>query len=193
MRDSASAGTSQKELFARNADGKPVVALTPESIFSFGLLIRETEQALLRLFSEGLLSGTTHTCLGQELCQMSVVRALNDPHDVVLSNHRNHGHFLTYSGDFTGLVAEIMGREAGVCGGVGGSQHLFFRGFHSNGVQGGMTAIGTGHALALRRRGQGGILATIVGDGTTGQGLLYESLNLASVWDVPQLFVIENN
>jgi 2-oxoisovalerate dehydrogenase E1 component len=192
MRDSAFAGASQKELFARNADGKPVVALTPESVFSFGLLIRETEQALLRLFSEGLLSGTTHTCLGQELCQMSVVRALNDANDIVLSNHRNHGHFLTYSGDFFGLVAEIMGREGGVCGGIGGSQHLAFRGFHSNGVQGGMTAIGAGHGLALRKLGSG-IVAVVIGDGTLGQGLLYESLNLASVWELPVLFVVENN
>ena len=124
---------------------------------------------------------------------MSVVRALNHPADIVLSNHRNHGHFLTYSGDFLGLVAEIMGRSAGVCGGIGGSQHLAFRGFHSNGVQGGMTAIGAGHALALKRREENGIVAVIIGDGTTGQGLLYESLNLASIWAVPMLFVLENN
>src|ERR1035437_223396 len=141
MHSSIPAYTSEKELFGRHSDGKPAIPITPQSVFSYGLLIRETEQALLRLFSEGLLSGTTHTCLGQELCQMSVVRALNDPHDAVLSNHRNHGHFLTYSGDFFGLVAEIMGREGGVSGGIGGSQHLAFRGFHSNGVQGGMTAI----------------------------------------------------
>jgi 2-oxoisovalerate dehydrogenase E1 component len=184
------AGTSQ--LFARNADGKPVIPATPQSIFSYGLLIRETEQALLRLFSEGLLSGTTHTCLGQELCQMSVVRALNDPHDAVLSNHRNHGHFLTYSGDFFGLIAEIMGREGGVCGGIGGSQHLAYRGFHSNGVQGGMTAIGVGHGLAMKNHGAG-VAAVIIGDGTLGQGLVYESLNLASIWELPVLFVVENN
>ena len=72
MRSPISAGTSERELFSRNSYGKPVIAPTPHSLFSFGLLIRETEQALLRLFSEGLLSGTTHTCLGQELCQMSV-------------------------------------------------------------------------------------------------------------------------
>ena len=192
MAVSARPGTSEKELFGRNPDGKPAVALTPQSIFSFGLLIRETEQALLRLFSEGLLSGTTHTCLGQELCQMSVVRALNDSDDIILSNHRNHGHFLTYSGDFFGLVAEIMGREGGVCGGIGGSQHLAYRGFHSNGVQGGMTAIGAGHGLAMRRSGSG-IVAVVIGDGTLGQGLVYESLNLASVWELPMLFVVENN
>ncbi len=180
-------------LFERQTGGKPTIGCDTQSIYSFALLIRRTEELLLRLFSQGLLSGTTHTCIGQELCAMSVVRALNNPADVVLSNHRNHGHFLTYSGDFLGLVAEIMGRSAGVCGGIGGSQHLAFRGFHSNGVQGGMTAIGAGHALALKRREEDGIVVVIIGDGTTGQGLLYESLNLASVWAVPMLFVLENN
>jgi 2-oxoisovalerate dehydrogenase E1 component len=162
-------------------------------VYGFGLLIRKTEQLLLDLFGRGLLSGTTHTCLGQELCQMSVVRALCNPADIVLSNHRNHGHFLTYSGEFTGLLAEIMGRELGVCGGIGGSQHLAYRHFHSNGVQGGMTAIGAGHALAHKLRGSTGIVTVIVGDGTLGQGLLYESMNLASAWTLPMLFVVENN
>ena len=180
-------------LFERKTGGKPIIGCDTQSIYSFALLIRRTEELLLRLFSQGLLSGTTHTCIGQELCAMSVVRALNNPADIVLSNHRNHGHFLTYSGDFLGLVAEIMGRSAGVCGGIGGSQHLAFRGFHSNGVQGGMTAIGAGHALALKRREENGIVVVIIGDGTTGQGLLYESLNLASIWAVPMLFVVENN
>jgi 2-oxoisovalerate dehydrogenase E1 component len=178
-------------LFERKTGGKPTTGCDTQSIYSFALLIRRTEELLLRLFSQGLLSGTAHTCIGQELCAMSVVRTLNNPADVVLSNHRNHGHFLTYSGDFLGLVAEIMGRSAGVCGGIGGSQHLAFHGFHSNGVQGGMTAIGARHALALKRREENGIVVVIIGDGTTGQGLLYESLNLASIWAVPMLFVLE--
>src|SRR5262249_35049556 len=129
-------------LLTRDAHGKPSIGLEPREVYTFGLLIRETEQTLLRLFSAGQLSGTTHTAIGQELCQMAVTRALDDPDDVILSNHRNHGHFLTYTGDFTGLLAEVMGREAGVCAGIGGSQHLAYRNFHSNGVQGGMTAIG---------------------------------------------------
>ncbi len=183
----------QCALFEREASGRPLISCDPREIYTFGTLIRKTEELLLQLFSQGLLSGTTHTCLGQELCAMSVVRALDDPTDVILSNHRNHGHFLTYTGNFLGLVAEIMGREAGVCGGYGGSQHLAFRGFHSNGVQGGMTAIAAGHGLALKRRSENGVVACIVGDGTTGQGLLYESLNLASVWNLPVLFVVENN
>lgn len=181
------------ELFQLDESGRPVVPRDAKSIYGFGMLIRKTEEMLLRLFSEGLLSGTTHTCLGQEICAMSVVRALTHPTDAVLSNHRNHGHFLTYSGDFLGLVAEIMGRAPGVCGGIGGSQHLAFRRFHSNGVQGGMTGIGVGQALAIQRRQEDGVAAIIIGDGTLGQGLVYESMNLASVWGVPALFVVENN
>jgi 2-oxoisovalerate dehydrogenase E1 component len=178
---------------------RPVLTLGDwRNIYSFGCLIRETEQTLLRLFSDGLLSGTTHTCIGQEICQMSVVRALPEPGDVVFSNHRNHGHFLTYSGKFQGLIEEVMGREGGVCGGIGGSQHLAFGGFHSNGVQGGLTAIAVGHAKAIQLRTSpleksSAISVVIIGDGTLGQGLVYESLNLASTWNVPVLFVVENN
>jgi 2-oxoisovalerate dehydrogenase E1 component len=193
MRPAAHTSTTETGLFGRDAQGKPSIALDSAAAYGFGLLIRETEQTLLRLFSEGLLSGTTHTCIGQELCQMSVVRALDDPNDVVLSNHRNHGHFLTYTGDFTGLLAEVMGRQDGVCGGVGGSQHLAFRHFHSNGVQGGMTAIGVGHGLAVKLRAGRAIVAVVIGDGTLGEGLVYESLNLASAWGLPVLFVVENN
>lgn len=173
--------------------GKPVIGLDDASLYRYGHLIRSTEQLILDLFSRGQLSGTTHTCLGQELCQMSVVRALNEADDVVLSNHRNHGHFLAYSGHFLGLITEIMGREAGACRGYGGSQHLNFRHFHSNGVQAGMTALGTGLALARKQAGSRGIVAIMLGDGTLGEGLLYESLNLASIWSAPVLFVVENN
>lgn len=172
---------------------RPVIGLDTSSLYAYGDLIRRTEQLILTQFGRGLVSGTTHTCLGQELCQMAVVRALRDPDDAVLSNHRNHGHFLTYSGEFTGLVAEVMGRQAGICGGHGGSQHLAYRHFHSNGVQSGMSGIGVGLAMA-RKRDQGkSIVAVMIGDGTLGQGLLYESMNLASIWNVPVLFVVENN
>lgn len=179
--------------FDRDANGKPRIDLADTSLYAYGHLLRLTEELILDLFSRGLLSGTTHTCLGQELCQMAVVRALNEPDDVVLSNHRNHGHFMTYSGHFVGLVAEVMGRDAGVCSGYGGSQHIAYRHFHSNGVQAGMTAIGTGMALERRQRHSKGIVAIMIGDGTLGEGLLYESMNLASIWKAPTLFVVENN
>jgi 2-oxoisovalerate dehydrogenase E1 component len=179
--------------FGRAANGRPIIGTGCEEQYAFGHLIRLTELLILDQFSRGLVSGTTHTCLGQELAAMAVVRALDHPEDAVLSNHRNHGHFLTYCGDFLGLVAEIMGREAGVCGGRGGSQHLAWGHFHSNGVQGGMTGIGAGLALARKLRGSGALVAAIVGDGTLGQGLLYESINLAAVWQAPMLVVVENN
>ena len=190
------AATSERRLmalpgFERGHHGRPRIGLGEEDLYAYAHLIRMTEQLILDQFSRGLVSGTTHTCLGQELTAMAVVRALDHPEDAVLSNHRNHGHFLTYSGDFAGLVAEIMGREAGVCGGHGGSQHLAWRHFHSNGVQGGMLGIGAG--LALARKKSGALVAAIIGDGTLGQGLLYESMNLASVWQAPLLFVVENN
>jgi len=179
--------------FSRDAHGKPIIGTTPEDLYAYGHLIRSSEQLVLDQFSRGFVSGTTHTCLGQEVCAMAVVRALTHPEDAALSNHRNHGHFLAYSGEFVGLVAEIMGRAAGACGGRGGSQHLVWRHFHSNGVQGGMTGIGAGLALARKLRGSGAIVAAMIGDGTLGQGLLYEAMNLASVWSVPYLVVVENN
>ena len=179
--------------FERDAHGKPIIGLAPEDLYAYGHLIRSSELLVLDQFSRGLVSGTTHTCLGQELCALAVVRALTHPEDAALSNHRNHGHFLGYSGEFVGLVAEIMGREAGVCGGLGGSQHLVWRHFHSNGVQGGMTGSGAGLALARKLPGSGAIVAAMIGDGTLGQGLLYEAMNLASVWSVPFLVVVENN
>lgn len=177
----------------RDASGKPLIGGEPADLYAFGHLIRMTEQRILDLFSRGLLSGTTHTCLGQELAQVAVVRALDDPDDVVLSNHRNHGHFITYTGDPLGLIAEVMGREAGVCGGYGGSQHIAYRHFHSNGVQAGMTGIGVGVALAQKMAESKAMVVVMVGDGTLGEGLLYESMNLAAIWSLKMLFVVENN
>lgn len=124
---------------------------------------------------------------------MGFARALTAPGDAVLSNHRNHGHFLTCTGDFAGLLAEVMGREGGAVGGIGGSQHLTAEGFHSSGVQGGMTALGVGLALARKLTETPGVIGICIGDGTLGQGLLYESMNLAAVWKLRVLFIVENN
>ena len=179
--------------FLFDSADRPIIGSDKRSLYAYGHLIRSSEQLVLDLFGRGLLSGTTHTCLGQELCQMAVVRALTHADDAVLSNHRNHGHYLSYSGDVLGLVSEVMGREAGVCRGYGGSQHIAWRHFHSNGVQAGMTAIGVGLALERKQRGSPGMVAIMIGDGTLGEGLLYESMNLASIWQAPVLFVVENN
>ncbi len=157
------------------------------------LLIRETELALLRLFGAGKLVGTVHTCIGQEFAAVAAVAALR-PGDVVCSNHRGHGHFLAFTDEVEGLVAEVMGRVNGVCGGRGGSQHLYDpRGFYSNGVLGGMSAVATGMALAEQQKGSGAITCLFLGDGAFGEGVVYESLNFAAKHRLPLLIVVEDN
>src|SRR5436190_12615705 len=118
-------------------------------------LVRAVEERLLSLFSEGKLFGTTHTCIGQETCAFAVIDALDRARDLIFSNHRCHGHYLIYSDDAEGLIAEIMGRATGVCGGRGGSQHLCAGGFFSNGVQGGIVPVAAGMALAEKMKGSG--------------------------------------
>jgi len=157
------------------------------------LHIRLVEESLLALFSEGLIRGTVHTCLGQEAIPVGVVSALDKARDVVCSNHRGHGHFLAWCGDARGLVAEIMGRPEGVCGGIGGSQHLHVKGFYSNGILGGMFGVGTGMALAEKAQGTGGVVTAFLGDGALAEGIVYESMNMAALWKLPLLAVVEHN
>src|SRR3954452_5139381 len=92
-------------------------------------LIRKVEETLLDLFSAGLVAGTVHTCIGQEACAVGVINALDRDKDVLFSTHRAHGHFLAYCDDAEGLVAEVMGKRTGVCGGMGGTQNLHKRNF----------------------------------------------------------------
>ncbi len=140
----------------------------------------------------GQFFGTTHTYRGQEADAVGVLASIQQD-DIVFSNHRCHGHFLAYGGDPRALFAELMGRATGVCGGRGGSQHLHWRNFYSNGIQGGIIPIATGMALAEKYKGTGAITVTFLGDGTLGQGVIYEAFNLASLWKAPILYVLENN
>ncbi|NSW52491.1 MAG: thiamine pyrophosphate-dependent dehydrogenase E1 component subunit alpha [Anaerolineae bacterium] len=155
--------------------------------------IRHTEETLLDLFSQGVLFGTVHTCIGQEACAVGVINALDRNIDVIWSNHRGHGHYLAYCDDVEGLIAEVMGKETGVCRGVGGSQHLHRKNFYTNGVLGGTTACAAGSALAEKARKTNAITVTFLGDGAMGEGVIYETLNMASLWNLPILFVLEHN
>ncbi|NBE98017.1 thiamine pyrophosphate-dependent dehydrogenase E1 component subunit alpha [Nonomuraea sp. KC401] len=156
------------------------------------LLIRHFEQACLELFTAGKISGTIHVCLGQEQVPVAL-RTLLLPGDFVFGNHRSHGHFLARGGDPAGLLAELMGREGGVCAGVGGSQHLYGDRFLSTGVQGEGIAVALGVARHLARHDPGRLACVYVGDGTWGEGIVYESLNIARLWRLPLLVVVENN
>lgn len=154
--------------------------------------IREFEERLLGLFDQGLLNGTTHACIGQEANAVAIMEHLG-ARDHVFSNHRCHGHFLARTGDGLGLIAEIMGKPEGVCGGIGGSQHLCAPGFKSNGIQGGIVPAAAGIALANQLDCSDGVSVVFIGDGTLGEGLVYETLNLASIWRLPLLIVLEDN
>jgi len=177
-----------------NPRGPALVRMNPtEETLARMELIRAMEERLLSLFSEGKLFGTTHTCIGQEACAVSVVGALDLAKDVVFSTHRCHGHFLMYSDDPEGLVAEIMGRQTGVCGGRGGSQHLCTHNFYSNGILGGTLPVATGVALAEKLKGRGALTVCFLGDGTLGEGVTYEAINMASLWGLPILYVLEHN
>jgi 2-oxoisovalerate dehydrogenase E1 component len=163
-----------------------------ERLFQRMCVIRRTEETLLRLFSEGELSGTTHTSIGQEANAVAVCAHLRAG-DAVFSSHRCHGHCLAYGTPLVELLAEIMGRESKLCGGRGGSQHLHTGNFYSNGVQGGVVGNVTGMALAEKLKGTGACAVGFMGDGTLGEGLVYESLNFASLQSLPLLLVLEHN
>jgi TPP-dependent pyruvate/acetoin dehydrogenase alpha subunit len=154
--------------------------------------IRCFEQTVLDNFTRGVFFGTTHTYLGQEADAVGVLSNLQ-AQDIVFSNHRGHGHFIAYGGDLRRLFAELMGKASGVCAGRGGSQHLQWRNFYSNGVQGGILPVATGMALAEKLKGSQAVVVVFMGDGTLGEGVVYEALNLASLWEAPILFVLENN
>ncbi|ETK35822.1 thiamine pyrophosphate-dependent dehydrogenase E1 component subunit alpha [Microbispora sp. ATCC PTA-5024] len=156
------------------------------------LLIRHFELALLDLFGRGELNGTTHTCLGQEYVPVAL-RGLLGEADHVFSNHRGHGHYLARFRDPAGLLAEIMGREGAVCRGVGGSQHILRDRYVSTGVQGESLPVATGVALHLKRTSPGALACVFIGDGTWGEGAVYEALNLAALWRLPLLVVVEHN
>lgn len=156
------------------------------------LLIRRFEERALAEFSAGKLFGTTHAYIGQE-ADAAAIFSFAGAGDIFWSSHRCHGHFLAYGGDPYRLAAELMGKATGLVGGRGGSQHIHWRNFYSNGIQGGIVPVATGMALAQKLQKTGNLAAVFTGDGTLGEGVLYESLNIATLWQVPLLIVVENN
>lgn len=156
------------------------------------VLVRRFEERILELFSEGMLSGTTHASIGQEADAVAVINHLAEG-DIVVSNHRCHGHYLVRTGDVVGLMAELMGKADGVCGGRGGSQHLCADNFFTNGVQGNMAPVAAGMAYAEKAKASGAVVVLFLGDGTFGQGTVYEAFNMMSLWSLPVLVVVEDN
>lgn len=158
-------------------------------------LIRLFEHHVARLSKAGEVPGFVHVCSGQEAVAVGVC-AVMEEQDCFFTGHRGHGHFLARGCDAYRLLAEILGREEGVCGGYGGSMHLVdaTRGaLGATGVVGGNIPLAAGAAWAALEGGRKNIAAVFFGDGAGGSGVFHETLNLASLWRLPLLFVCENN
>lgn len=179
----------------------PVAASAPaqasdsivNDVLDAALRIREFEMRLLELFKEGVISGTVHTCVGQELCAAALHPHLRPGLDAFFATHRGHGHYLAHGGPEAALFAEMMGREGALCLGRGGTQNLKFQRFFSAGIQGSSAPIAVGFAHALRHRDEAGIVVAQLGDGTLGEGAVYEAFTFAAWLKAPVLFLVEHN
>jgi pyruvate dehydrogenase E1 component alpha subunit len=159
------------------------------------VLIRAFETRVHQLLTTGAIHGTSHLCAGQEAVAVGGCAALR-PDDLVVSNHRGHGHFLARGGGPRRIMAELWGKVDGYSRGRGGSQHIACReiGFlGSNGITGGGIPVATGAALAVRMRGTDSVVLCFFGDGAANQGTFHESLNMAAVWGLPVVYLCENN
>jgi len=158
-------------------------------------VIRAFEERVDRLFVEARIHGTTHLCIGQEAIPVGACAAIR-PTDLASGSHRGHGLALAKGLAADRLMAELLGRRDGYCQGKGGTQHVasLAHGFlGTNGITGGGIPIATGAALAAKLRRTGQVVLSFFGDGATNQGTFHESLNMASIWQLPVVYVCENN
>ncbi|HYG88951.1 MAG TPA: thiamine pyrophosphate-dependent dehydrogenase E1 component subunit alpha [Azospirillum sp.] len=157
--------------------------------------IREFEERLHVDFAKGDIPGFVHLYAGEEACATGIMMHLND-NDRIASTHRGHGHCIAKGVDVHEMMAEIYGRATGSCRGKGGSMHIadLSKGMMgANGILGAGAPLVCGAGLAAKVRGDGGVGISFVGDGASNQGMFLESLNLAAVWNLPVIFVVENN
>ncbi len=160
------------------------------------LLIRRFEERAGQLYGLGLIGGFCHLYIGQEAVAVGLQSALDNDKDSVITGYRDHGHMLAYGIDPNVIMAELTGRMAGISKGKGGSMHMFsteHRFYGGHGIVGAQVSLGGGLALAHQYRGDGGICLAYFGDGAANQGQVYETFNMAALWKLPIVFVIENN
>ncbi len=158
-------------------------------------LIRNFEMKLADLVTAGKMAGFLHLYAGEEAVAVGVCSHLGDA-DVVNSTHRGHGHCIAKGVDVHGMMAELFGRSTGTCRGKGGSMHIadLDKGMlGANGIVGAGIPLTAGSALTAKVKKTGGVAVAFFGDGATNQGSFHEALNIASIWDLPALFVVENN
>ena len=160
------------------------------------LLIRRFEEKAGQLYGLGLIGGFCHLYIGQEAVAVGLQSALKPGHDSVITGYRDHGHMLAYGIDPKVIMAELTGRAAGISRGKGGSMHMFstehkFYGGH--GIVGAQVPLGAGLAFGHQYREDGGLCLAYFGDGAANQGQVYEAFNMAALWKLPIVFVVENN
>jgi TPP-dependent pyruvate/acetoin dehydrogenase alpha subunit len=159
------------------------------------LMIRSFEEAANDLYTRALMPGLTHLYIGEEAVAVGVCEALRRD-DYITSTHRGHGHCLAKGAALDRMFAELLGKEAGYCKGKGGSMHIAdpeTGNLGANAIVCGSAGIATGAALSAKRLGTGQVAVCFFGDGALGQGLLYEVMNMASLWKLPVIYVCENN
>ena len=166
-----------------------------KKFYSDMLLIRRFEEKAGQLYGMGLIGGFCHLYIGQEAVVVGMQAALK-PGDQVITAYRDHGHMLATGMDPKGVMAELTGRASGYSKGKGGSMHMFSREknfFGGHGIVGAQVPIGTGLAFSNRYLKNGAVTLTYFGDGAANQGQVYESFNMAELWKLPVVYVIENN
>jgi len=172
---------------------------TPEELLNYYkdmLLIRRFEEKAGQLYGMSMISGFCHLYIGQEAVVVGMQAAANREIDTVITSYRDHGHMLASNMDPKGVMAELTGRSGGYSKGKGGSMHMFSREknfFGGHGIVGAQVPIGTGLGFAHKYKKDGGVCMAYFGDGASNQGQVFESFNMASLWNLPVVYVIENN
>lgn len=200
MAKSASAATKGR---ATNAKGAPInnrgeYVATNDELLSFYrdmLLIRRFEEKAGQMYGMGLIGGFCHLYIGQEAVVVGIQSSLKSG-DKVITAYRDHGHMLACGMDARGVMAELTGREGGYSKGKGGSMHMFSREkefYGGHGIVGAQVPLGTGLAFAQKYLGQDTVTTTYFGDGSANQGQVYEAFNMAALWKLPVVYIIENN
>jgi pyruvate dehydrogenase E1 component alpha subunit len=159
------------------------------------VMIRQFEENANDLYTRALMPGITHLYSGEEAIAVGVCEALRSD-DYITSTHRGHGHCVAKGAALDRMFAELLGKEAGYCKGKGGSMHIAdpdTGNLGANAIVGGSMGIATGAALSAKRQGNGRVAVCFFGDGALGQGLLYEVMNMAALWNLPVIYVCENN
>jgi pyruvate dehydrogenase E1 component alpha subunit len=188
---------------ARKVAAKPTLSNVPEldkdqelAAYRSMLLIRRFEEKAGQMYGMGLIGGFCHLYIGQEAVVTGVTMASRQGEDAQITGYRDHGHMLAVGIEPKSVMAELTGRRGGLSKGKGGSMHMFsleHRFYGGNGIVGAQVSLGTGLAFAARYRGDDTVSLTYFGDGAANQGQVYESFNMAKLWKLPVVYIIENN